>query len=143
MIFLLRTCHYEISYNIYLYTYKKKPEDDYSSGFLYIPLSGKCIFCPQFCPHLPTFSGFFARFSSLLDFLVGSVMRFMRFRIFRLGIVIVQMIQLISLAELFAANPPAESVLKSYSDFMRAEGTGITGTPLIDLTVNSSSPCLN
>ena len=50
------------------------------------------------------------------------------------------MIQLISLAELFAANPPAESVLKSYSDFMRAEGTGITGTPLIDLTVNSSSP---
>ena len=34
MIFLLKICHYEISYNIYLYTYKKKPEDDYSSGQL-------------------------------------------------------------------------------------------------------------
>ena len=143
MIFLLRTCHYEISYNIYLYTYKKKPEDDYSSGFLYIPLSGKCIFCPQFCPHLPTFSGFFDRFSFLLHFLIGSVMRFMRFRIFRWGIVIVQMTQLISLAEAVAANPPSPSVLNVYAVFILAEGTGITGTPLIVLTPNSISPCLN
>lgn len=142
MIFLLSTCHYEISYNIYLYTYKKKPEDDYSSGFLYIPLSGKCIFCPQFCPHLPTFSGFFDRFSFLLHFLIGSVMRFMRFRIFRWGIVIVQMIQLISLAAPVGAKPPSPSALKVYADFIRAEGTGITGTPLIALTPNSSSPCL-
>lgn len=143
MIFLLGICHYEISYNIYLYTYKKKPEDDYSSGFLYIPLSGKCIFCPQFCPHLPTFSGFFDRFSFLLHFLIGSVMRFMRFRIFRWGIVIVQMTQLISLAEAVAANPPFPSVLNVYAVFILAEGTGITGTPLIVLTPNSISPCLN
>lgn len=142
MIFLLRTCHYEISYNIYLYTYKKKPEDDYSSGFLYITLSGKCIFCPQFCPHLPTFSGFFDRFSFLLHFLIGSVMRFMRFRIFRWGIVIVQMTQLISLAPAVGAKPPSPSALKVYSDFILAEGTGITGTPLMDLTASSISPCL-
>ena len=142
MIFLLRTCHYEISYNIYLYTYKKKPEDDYSSGFLYITLSGKCIFCPQFCPHLPTFSGFFDRFSFLLHFLIGSVMRFMRFRIFRWGIVIVQMTQLISLAPAAAAKPPSPSALNVYADFILAEGTGITGTPLTDFTLNSRPPCL-
>lgn len=108
----------------------------------YITLSGKCIFCPQFCPHLPTFSGFFDRFSFLLHFLIGSVMRFMRFRIFRWGIVIVQMIQLISLAAPVGAKPPSPSALKIYADFIRAEGTGITGTPLIALTPNSSSPCL-
>nr|DAU43315.1 MAG TPA: hypothetical protein [Bacteriophage sp.] len=49
---------------------------------MFFLLPGKRISCPQLCPHLPTFSGFFARFSSLLNFLIGSVMRFMRFRFF-------------------------------------------------------------
>ena len=137
MIFLLKICHYEISYNIYLYTYKKKPEDDYSSGFLYIPLSGKCIFCPQFCPHLPTFSGFFARFSSLLDFLVGSVMRFMRFRIFRLGIVIVQMRTRLSRKTTSAF--PHNKAIHSYYISLKASKTPTMPTLLPTVTLRKQA----
>ena len=137
MIFLLRTCHYEISYNIYLYTYKKKPEDDYSSGFLYIPLSGKCIFCPQFCPHLPTFSGFFDRFSFLLHFLIGSVMRFMRFRIFRWGIVIVQMRTRLSHNP--ASDFPHNKAIHSYYILPKASKTPTLPTLLPTVTLRKQA----
>lgn len=68
------------------------PRTKYSSDLHLIFLLNQCISCPQFCPHLPTFSGFLARFSFFLVFLIGSVMRFVRFRNCWFGIVIVQMI---------------------------------------------------